>query len=139
MIKHLGVFVLGLVLAAPALSNAQTASENLIRNHIVSEFRDFSRRAVVQSTKLGLADSDVDRAASEVSAAVADCLMLELEVMALTNNISKHTFMDALAFAIVWQTDTEFLKSLKGYEHLQNNARTCMESGFESQGVRPER
>lgn len=137
MIERFHFLVLAVILAVPALSCAQSASEELISSHYLAKLQDYSsRRAVLDTSETGLADRDADRAAAVASRAVRDCFLRELEVIALTNSIDKHIFMDALAFSIVWRSESEFFQSFQGVEHLGNAAMQCVESGFKSQGIR---
>jgi hypothetical protein len=137
MMERFSILVLTVILALPALSNAQSTSEDQIRSHYVALLQDYaSRRAVRENAESGLTDSDMNRATAVASGAVIDCFMAKLEVIALTNNIDKHTFMDALAFAIAWKSESEFFDNLKGVEHLGKQAKQCVDGEFKTRGIR---
>ena len=136
MLGRVCVLVIAVILAWPAPSRAQMASEELIHSYFLGELQRYTIKRATQATmKTGLNESEARAAAVNASQAVIECFMTELELIAMTNNIDRTLFMDSLAFAIVWGTEQEFINQLEGVKHFGEGARQCLQKNFESRGI----
>lgn len=115
---------------------AQSPGEGVVRNFLLEEVRPHIVDTTTEQTRTsGLDQADNLASADRASAAIVECFMKELELLALTNNVERTLFMESLAFAIAWDTDDEFIRQFKGFERLAVNARACIEHGLIVEGV----
>ena len=136
MSRPVQAFVAAIAYLLTFTALAQSPSEAVVRNFLLEEVRPhIVHTSAEQTRKSGLDRSENRAFAERASAAIVECFMEELELLALTNNIERTLFMDALAFAIAWDTDDEFIRQFEGSELLTANARACIEHGLIVEGV----
>lgn len=136
MMKSLRVFLLAVLVSASFSIEAQTSSEQVIRDDLNTHMVPFLTERLTESPANKTAsESDVQVAAERTSSVIIDCFMRELELLALSNNIDRATFMDAMAFAIQWDSDHQFIRQMAGADQLTSGAEACVQGILESEGL----